>query len=205
MQTKESFSFSLERIHFLLPISLLFLSLFLVKLFFLIFIFFLVWSLRNACNISDTVESWIQTQTQWYFPFCSLCVLFPNSSVPSLGFTWHKNVLRFCWDWWWKFWSIKAGYFHEGRIEPLVRRSSSSPVLIFWIIRPPIRTLLFSLLFIWGVGLHGFHDRSMTPGFSWEKRNNLSLLMVCFLYRSSYLLLTSSFTYEEILSEILTV
>lgn len=93
-------------------------------------------------------------------------------------------------------------WFPWSQVEPLAQNSPSSPALISWVIRPPVRTLLFSLLFIWGVGLHGFHDRSMTLGFSWEKGNNLSLLMVCFLYRSSYLLLTCSTAYEEVLSEI---
>lgn len=88
------------------------------------------------------------------------------------------------------------------QVEPLAQSSPSSPALISWVIRPPIRTLLFSLLFIWGVGLHGFYDGSMSLGFSWEKGNNLSLLMVCFLYWSSYLLLTCSSAYEEVLSEI---
>lgn len=88
------------------------------------------------------------------------------------------------------------------QVEPPAQSSPNSPALISWVIRPPIRTLLFSLLFIWEVGLHGFHDRSMTLGFSWEKGNNLSLLMVCFLYRSSYLLLTCSSAYEEVVSEI---
>lgn len=92
-------------------------------------------------------------------------------------------------------------WFPWRQVEPLAHSSPSSAALIFWVIRPPIRTLLFSLLFIWGVGLHGFHDRSMTLGFSWEKENNLSLLMVCFLYRSSCLLLTCSSAYEEVLSE----
>lgn len=93
-------------------------------------------------------------------------------------------------------------WFPWRQVEPLAQSSPSSAALIFWVIRPPIRTLLFSLLFIWGVGLHGFHDRSMTLGFSWEKGNNLSLLMVCFLHWSSCLLLTCSSAYEEVLSEI---
>lgn len=74
----------------------------------------------------------------------------------------------------------------------------SGPALISWVIRPPISTLLFSLLFIWGAGLHGLHDRSMILGFSWGKGNNFSLLMVCFVYWSSYLLLTSGSAYEEL-------